>query len=62
MDDQVKIEIFKQEYDGCGIADIGRDIWEAFDPRFNEKANAIVDDEHHIPKGHFILTLEYVPE
>lgn len=62
MTEQAKVEIFKQEYDGEGIADIGRDIYEAFDPRFNEKASVIVDDEHNIPRGTFILTLEYVPE
>lgn len=57
-----KVEIFKQKYDGEGIVDIGRDIYEAFDFRFNEKANAITADEHGIPKGHFIVTLEYFPE
>lgn len=62
MTEQAKVEIFRQEYDGEGLADIERDLWEAFDPRFNEKANAIIDDDHHIPRGTFILTLEYVPE
>lgn len=55
-------EIFKQEYDGEGIADIGRDIYEAFDDRFNEKAKQVIYDEHGIAKGHFILILQYVPE
>jgi hypothetical protein len=62
MKEQTIVEIFKKEYDGCGIADIGRDLSEAFDPRFNENANRIIKDMQHIPRGTFILTLEYVPE
>ncbi len=58
----MSITIFENTYDGELLSDIGRDIYEAFDTSFNPKASVIVDDEYGIPKGHFVVTIEYFPE
>lgn len=55
------MELFKKMYDGESIVDIGRDVFEAFDTRFNELAKTIPQDEHGFNKGEFIVTIEWIP-
>jgi len=54
--------VFKKEYDGESICDLERDILESFDERFNPAASVITLDDNYIPKGRFIVTVEWKPE
>lgn len=54
-------EVFRKTYDGEAIADIGRDIYEAFDERFNPSIDLVEFDCHGIIKGGFTLILQYSP-
>jgi len=55
-------QIFQKSYDGESIVDLGRDIFEALDPRFNEPAAVIPSDEHGFSLGTFKVTIEWTPE
>ena len=52
-------EIFSQTYDGETIADVQRDIMEAFDPRYNNEVEDIPVDEYGFQKGRFTVTIEW---
>lgn len=49
--------IFNKEYDGEGICDINRDIMEAFNSDYNEKAKIIPQDENSLPEGTFTVQI-----
>lgn len=57
-----KIVVFSQEYVGEGIIDIGQDIDEAFQERYNESIKAIPTNEHGSFAGSFVVTIEWKPE
>jgi hypothetical protein len=52
-----QISIFNKRYDGEGIADVGRDISEAFDEDYNEAMKNVTTDEHGIPRGGFVVSV-----
>ncbi len=55
------MELFKKKYDGESIVDVGRDVFEAFDPAFNPAAAAVTQDEHGLQCGTFVVTVEWIP-
>ena len=55
-------EIFSQTYDGETIADVQRDIIEAFDPRYCSEVGDIPVDEYGFQKGRFTVTIEWSDE
>nr|WP_315467112.1 hypothetical protein [uncultured Undibacterium sp.] len=55
------MEFFKKKYDGESIVDVGRDVFEAFDPRFNKLAESIPQDKYGFNKGEFVVTIEWIP-
>jgi hypothetical protein len=52
-------EIFYSEYDGESLVDLGRDILECFDPRFNETVKEIPIDKYGIQEGTFKVTVTW---
>lgn len=54
--------IFAKEYDGESLYDLGRDIHEAFDEKFNPDVSNIPQDEHGFHEGSFIVTIQWKPE
>jgi len=52
-------EIFSKNYDGESLYDLSRDVHEAFDPRFNDKADGIPVDEYGFQKGSFKVTITW---
>lgn len=52
--------IFTKTYDGESIVDMGRDVHEAFDPRFNEAAKQITQDEHGFQTGQFVVSITWI--
>lgn len=55
-------EIFSQVYDGETIADVQRDVMEAFDPQYNPTGKDIPVDEYGFHKGRFTVTIEWSDE
>jgi hypothetical protein len=55
-------EIFKKDYDGESIVDMGRDISESLDERYNPDARVIPSDEHGFAQGTFTVTIEWEPD
>lgn len=53
--------VFKKEYCGESICDLGRDLIESFDPQFNPKVSDIPQDEYGFQEGSFIVTVEWKP-
>lgn len=45
--------VFHRNYDGESIVDLNRDIFECFDPKFNDSMIGIPVDEHGFMKGKF---------
>jgi hypothetical protein len=56
------MELFKKNYDGESIVDLGRDIYEAFDDKFNKKASLIPSDEYGFHLGEFVVTINWIPD
>jgi hypothetical protein len=56
------MNIFEKEYDGESIVDMGRDVHEAFEERFNPIMNQVPCDEHGIYTGTFKVTIQWVEE
>ena len=51
--------VFKKEYDGESLYDLGRDIAEAIDVTFNPIVEEIPQDEYGIQLGTFKVTIEW---
>jgi len=49
--------IFKKTYDGESLYDLGRDVSEAFDEKYNPNMNGISQDEHGFMEGEFTVTI-----
>lgn len=58
----MKLTLFTKEYDGESIVDVGRDVFECFDERFNPTAAQIPSDEHGFHRGIFTVTVEWRQE
>ena len=54
-----KITIFTKEYNGEELADVDRDVSEAFDPEFNHRVIDIPKDSGEMLKGHFTVTITW---
>lgn len=53
------IYLLAKDYDADSLCDIGRDVMEALDPRFNNENKDIPVDEWGVPSGTFELTLTW---
>jgi hypothetical protein len=51
------MKLFEKIYDGSSIADVDRDLIEAFDTDFNPAAKDITLDEYNIMRGSFRVTV-----
>lgn len=51
--------IFKKEYDGESLYDVGRDIDEAFNAAYNYLMDDIPQDKDGFTKGTFTVTIEW---
>lgn len=56
------IEVFKKEYDGESIVDLGRDIYEALDTAFNPVIDLIPVDSYGFQKGTFTVAIVWSEE
>lgn len=56
------IEVFKKEYDGESIVDLGRDISEAILAEYNPVINVIPVDTYGLQKGTFTVTIVWTEE
>lgn len=56
------ITIFKKDYDGESLYDLGRDVQEAMDARFNPRSAEVPQDDNGIQKGTFTVLIEWKPE
>lgn len=54
--------LFKKEYDGESLYDLGRDIEEAIDGDYNALVHSIPQDPYGLQKGTFKVTVEWEPE
>lgn len=52
-----KITLFEKDYDGESLYDLGRDISEAIDTRFNPLVQKIPTDEHGFQEGTFTVSI-----
>ncbi len=53
--------IFDKEYDAESLYDLGRDIHECFDHRFNPSVKDIPVDEHGFQQGTFVVSVNWIP-
>ena len=53
------LKILEKDYDGESISDLSRDIYEAFDDRFNPVASEIPTDMHGFHTGTFTVTITW---
>ena len=53
--------VFSKDYDGESICDLGRDIIESFDPRFNPLMDEIPQDEYGFQNGTFTVSVVWTP-
>lgn len=51
--------IFKKEYDGESICDLGRDASEAIMEEYNPEIKIIPKDQYGIQRGTFKVTIEW---
>lgn len=51
--------LLDKQYDGESIADVERDVYEAFDGRFTPAMDSIPTDAHGISKGTFTVTIKW---
>lgn len=56
------IEVFKKEYDGESIVDLGRDIYEVFDTEYNPVIDLIPVDDYGFQKGTFTIAVVWSGE
>lgn len=56
------IDVFKKEYDGESIVDLGRDISEALVEEFNPVIDLIPVDAYGFPEGIFTVTIIWSEE
>lgn len=54
--------VFKKKYSDEELCDLGRDIHEAFDERFNPAVAGIPCDEHNFRTGQFTVTVTWSPD
>ena len=54
--------IFEKKYDGESIYDTQRDVFEAFDSKFNPMARDIPQDEYGFQQGTFTVKIEWSAE
>lgn len=54
-----QIVLHDKEYDGESIVDVSRDVWEAFDEKFNPEVKKIPKNEHYIQEGTFKVTVTW---
>lgn len=54
--------VFEEEYSSESLYDLGRDVHEAFDERFNPIMNKIPKDECNFHTGTFKVTIEWIEE
>lgn len=54
--------LLDKTYDGESIADIDRDVYEAFDGDYTPNAKDIPMDENNIPQGVFTVCITWSPE
>lgn len=56
-------QIFKKEYDAESLSDLERDIYVAFDERYNDAMIGVPQDESTgFHEGTFIVTIEWKSE
>jgi hypothetical protein len=55
----MSMKIFEKEYDGHSIVDMSRDIYEAFDDRFNPEISEVPIDKHGFQTGTFTVTITW---
>ncbi len=53
------LDLFKKEYGGEDIADLGRDVQEALDEDYNLEMLKVPQDDGHIAKGTFTVTIKW---
>lgn len=51
---------WQKDYDFDSLYDLGRDIHESFDPRFNENAAKPVTDQYGVFSGVYRVTILYI--
>jgi hypothetical protein len=51
--------LFNKKYDDESLYDLGRDIEEAIDQRFNDLISKLPKDEDGFTKGTFTVTIEW---
>lgn len=56
------IEVFKKEYGGESIVDLGRDIYEALDAEYNPVFDLIPVDTYGFQKGTFTVAIIWSEE
>lgn len=56
------MEIFKKEYDGESLYDLGRDVSEAIIEDYNPVLSDIPTDEHGFQTGTFEVTITWKPD
>lgn len=56
------IEVFKKEYDGESIVDLGRDIFEALSTEYNPVLDLIPVDARGFQKGTFTVAITWSEE
>ena len=54
--------IFEKEYDGESLYDVGRDVMECFETRFNPLVKDIPQDEYGFCLGTYKITVEWRAE
>lgn len=53
------VQVFEKTYDGESIVDMQRDVYEAFDERYNSALKDVSVDEYGIQKGTFTVTIQW---
>lgn len=54
--------LLKKRYSSEELADLSRDLHEAFDPRFTPQAAGIPKDEHGFDEGSFLVIVTWTPK
>ena len=53
---------FDKEYDDESLYDLGRDVYEAFDPEFNPAMPVLEKDEHGFTNGRYRVVIYLLEE
>ena len=53
------ITVFTKQYDGESLYDLGRDIAECFDPKYNEVVKEVPQDQYGFQSGTFTVTISW---